>query len=76
MVDHDGSPDRLKVRHDEPTWRTGRHGSTDDGCVECAVTADAVLLRQSRHPDGPVLSFGHHTWRAFIDAIKAGEFDH
>ncbi len=30
-----------------------------------------VQVADSKHPDGPALSFGADEWRAFIDAVKA-----
>lgn len=43
-------------------------------CVEVAVS-DGVLVRDSKDPDGPVLSFDAGEWSAFLAGCKAGEFD-
>ncbi|MFV2112876.1 DUF397 domain-containing protein [Micromonospora sp. LOL_025] len=52
-------------------WR--RSSRSDDGnCVEVAVD-DAVLIRDSKNPDGPVLRFAPRRWRSFISAIRASE---
>jgi len=42
-------------------------------CVEVRVEGDEVLVRGSRDPDGPVLSFTHAEWRAFCAAVVRGE---
>lgn len=61
--------------------RTGRHwhksgrSNTTHGCVECAVEEDTIVVRDSKDPDGPVLTFAPDSWRDFIAAVKAGEFD-
>jgi Domain of unknown function (DUF397) len=34
-----------------------------------------ILMRDSKHPDGPVLAFTEAEWRAFIAGVKDGEFD-
>jgi hypothetical protein len=43
-------------------------------CVEVA-SADIVLVRDSKDPEGPVLTFTRAEWEAFIQGVKAGEFD-
>lgn len=45
------------------------------GCVEVAVDDDGVVLvRHTRYPD-PALVFGPQEWAAFVQGVKAGEFD-
>jgi hypothetical protein len=41
-------------------------------CVETAVDADTVYLRDSKNLNGTVLRFGHDAWRAFIAEVKHG----
>jgi hypothetical protein len=36
---------------------------------------DAVLVPDSKNPDGPRLTFGRATWAAFIADTKAGKND-
>jgi hypothetical protein len=43
-------------------------------CVEVAVS-DEVVVRDSKDPNGPVLTFSHDEWYAFIAGVKNGEFD-
>ncbi len=51
------------------TWRKSSH-SGGNGCVEVARPGE-IHVRDSKDPDGPVLTFGADQWRAFIDAVKA-----
>jgi Domain of unknown function (DUF397) len=45
-------------------------------CVEVAASPEGdVLMRNSRHPDGPALSYTPPEWTAFLDGVKNGEFD-
>ena len=44
-------------------------------CVEVALDGETINIRDSKHPDGSQLSFNHCEWRAFIEGVKAGEFD-
>lgn len=52
-------------------------GSGDVGCVEVALTGNAVGVRDSKAQGrGPVLGFTPHEWRIFVQGIKDGEFDY
>jgi hypothetical protein len=43
--------------------------------VEVRGQGDAVDVRDSKNPDGPVLSFGPDEWAMFVAGVKLGEFD-
>ncbi len=57
-------------------WRkSGRSGAAGN-CVELAPAAPgAVAVRNSRHPDGPLLIFPTADMAAFLAEIKDGDFD-
>jgi hypothetical protein len=38
--------------------------------VELAFAGDAVLVRDSKDANGPVMRFSHDAWRAFLAAEK------
>lgn len=44
-------------------------------CVEVALDAAGVLVRDGKDPDGPRLAFTREEWDAFVAGCKAGEFD-
>jgi len=44
-------------------------------CRIASVRQDEVLVRNSRDPEGPILSFTKAEWDAFGAGMKAGEFD-
>lgn len=46
-----------------------------NGCVEVAIQADGVAVRDSKDQDGPILVFSRGEWAAFVGAVRAGEFD-
>jgi hypothetical protein len=50
-------------------------GGSGGACVEVAFAGDGVLLRHSRNPNGPVLSFTHDEWLAFLTGARHGEFE-
>jgi hypothetical protein len=57
-------------------WRKSSFSGGGSGdCVEVAFAVEGVLLRHSRNPSGPVLSFTHAEWHAFLSGARHGEFD-
>jgi hypothetical protein len=54
-------------------WRKSSASATDN-CVEIATGGEAVHVRDSKDPDGPVLTFTIAGWRRFVadvDALRA-----
>ncbi|MGV9250427.1 DUF397 domain-containing protein [Streptomyces sp. NPDC003697] len=47
--------------------------STSDGpdCVEVAAAPGRVLVRDSKHPDGPRLALAPSTWATFLPYASA-----
>lgn len=41
-------------------------------CIEVGQSADAVLVRDSKDPNSPVLTFDTEAWKAFIADVKWG----
>lgn len=56
-------------------WRKSRRSGESGQCVEVANLDNAVGVRDSKDPTGPVLVFTPAEWRAFMDGAKRGEFD-
>lgn len=56
-------------------WRKSSRTGSNGQCTEVMDTGTDVLVRDSKDPTGPVLIFGREQWRAFLDGIRAGEFD-
>lgn len=59
----------------ELNFVTSSYCTLNDGCVEAARGDEAVLLRDSKDPQSPILSFTRDEWAAFVLGVKAGEFD-
>jgi hypothetical protein len=55
-------------------WRKSSHsGSNGGNCVEVAALPNhSLAVRDSKDPDGPVLTFTPAEWRTFTSAVKAG----
>jgi hypothetical protein len=61
------------------TWRkSSRSGGNNGGgsnCVEVATTPEAILVRDSKNPDGPRLAITPAAWSTFTNTIRAGRLD-
>lgn len=51
-------------------WRTASYSVGNGACVEVASALGRVSLRDSKDPDGPVLSCSADVFRSFLDATK------
>lgn len=49
-------------------WRKSSHSGDQGACVEMATAGEAVAVRDSKDPTGPVLSFPAAAWTAFAAA--------
>jgi Domain of unknown function (DUF397) len=56
-------------------WRKSSASNSNSNCVEVRGQDDAVDVRDSKNPDGPMLSFGPGEWATFVAGVKLGEFD-
>jgi len=56
-------------------WRKAQKSAGNGACVEVASFQNSVAVRDSKDPNGPVLTYGQAEWGAFLRRAKAGEFD-
>ena len=52
-------------------WRRSSYSGTNGECVEAAASGLAVMVRDSKDPDGTRLVFGANAWRKFATALRA-----
>ena len=57
-------------------WRKSSHSNDQGGnCIEVADgMGEAIPVRDSKDPSGPVLAFTREAWQAFITDVRAGRF--
>ena len=56
------------------TWRkSSKSGPWSDNCVEVAFIGGTVAVRDSKDPNGPVLTFDTEEWGAFTGGVSEGE---
>ena len=51
-------------------WRKSSRSTANGHCVEAGSGLAVVGVRHSKDPDGPVLTFGAETWKAFTAGLK------
>lgn len=55
-------------------WRKSSRSSNVSNCVEIAITAAAIGVRDSKNPTGGVLAVPPTVWTAFTTALCVNEF--
>ncbi|MFF2660648.1 DUF397 domain-containing protein [Kitasatospora sp. NPDC058032] len=57
-------------------WRKSSYSAQQGQCVEVASSMQGLVpVRDSKDPQGPALVFPAESFAAFVDAVRAGEFD-
>jgi Domain of unknown function (DUF397) len=64
------SPDRSQLH-----WYKSSRSAGNGNCVEVAELPSALAVRDSKDPEGPVLTFRAESWRLFVAAVRTGAFD-
>jgi hypothetical protein len=56
-------------------WRKSSYSADTANCVEVAEVPGGRVVRDSKNPDGPILSYGIESWHEFIADVRLGHFD-
>ncbi|MEU5993195.1 DUF397 domain-containing protein [Spirillospora sp. NPDC047418] len=58
------------------TWRKSSYSQpTQSDCVEVAQVGSVKAVRDSKNPEGDVLSLERDVWAAMVSQIKLGAYD-
>ncbi|WP_031068944.1 DUF397 domain-containing protein [Streptomyces sp. NRRL WC-3742] len=57
-------------------WRKSSYSNAaGEECVEVSTSIpNDLLVRDSKDPDGPVLTYTTDAWRSFVSALQGGDF--
>ncbi len=53
-----------------PRWRKSKYSTGNGECVEVTATQGRVSVRDSKDPEGPVLSYSVTAFRSFLGEAK------
>jgi hypothetical protein len=56
-------------------WTKSSHSDAGGSCVEVRHRDGNIQVRDSKNPNGPLLTFSRDQWATFIDDTKRHEFD-
>jgi hypothetical protein len=58
------------------SWKkSSKSGPNGGSCVEVRRRDSTIQVRDSKDPDGPMLTFTPEEWEAFVDCARKGELD-
>jgi len=60
----------------EIRWAKAARCPNNATCVEVGEHGGLVLIRDSKDPDGPVLTFDRDEWATFRAGMRGMDFDH
>ncbi|WP_322761551.1 DUF397 domain-containing protein [Frankia sp. Cr2] len=67
-------PDVTSLEPAAVDWQMSSFSNGAGGmCVEAGTFDGGVVVRDSKNPGGPVLSFSKAEWAAFVDGVENGE---
>ncbi|MFG1837312.1 DUF397 domain-containing protein [Micromonospora sp. NPDC049175] len=55
-----------------PNWIKSSRSTLTQECVEVTRSRDHHLVRDSKDPGGPILTFHHSSWRVFVSNVRSG----
>lgn len=63
------------LNNNEWTKSSFSNGSGGNNCVEVMAAESGIWTRHSRNPYSSQVRFTRAEWEAFVQGVKAGEFD-
>ncbi|BCB81910.1 hypothetical protein GCM10022251_51730 [Phytohabitans flavus] len=69
---HQPAEGQVAVADGPTNWRKSAQCESHQ-CVEVAVGAEGVAIRDSTSPEGPFIEVTARAWKAFCAALRGGE---
>jgi Domain of unknown function (DUF397) len=66
---------RFKPTKISSGWRKATRSIANAACVEVRPLEGIVAVRDSKNPQGPVLTYTQEEWETFLEGAKRGKFD-
>lgn len=61
---------------DDQQWMWRKSTLSESGnCVEVTRTSEGIAVRDSKDPNGALLTFTLSEWSAFLGGVRGGEFE-
>jgi hypothetical protein len=51
-------------------WRKSSYSFANQNCVEVGTGRDTVAVRDTKHPDGPVIDVSPQAWAEFTERVR------
>jgi hypothetical protein len=51
-------------------WRKSTYSGSSDNCVEVAALSRAIVIRDSKDPDGPRIYVGRSAWTELVRSVR------
>ncbi|MFA1545795.1 DUF397 domain-containing protein [Actinomadura chokoriensis] len=56
-------------------WRRSTYSAQGANCVEVASSEETRAVRDSKDPDGPLLTLSRTAWAGLLHSVKTGAHD-
>jgi hypothetical protein len=75
-MNHESAPGTNPNELEGALWHTSSYSGSDNNCLEHSALSDRrQAVRDTKARERGALVFGADAWRAFVSAVREGEFD-
>ncbi|MBV6700635.1 Scr1 family TA system antitoxin-like transcriptional regulator [Kitasatospora aureofaciens] len=70
----EGLLNMMPTKADAPWRKSSYSGNNGGNCIEVTDGSPGQLVRDSKDPEGPILSFTPTAWQSFVEAVRTDRF--